>query len=121
MTDDRDFKQLVRRRAAKTGESYQAARRQLVRQRPGFSAQAVQHFRMPVGVVLGCVIERGEVTRGMNVTVTSPGGHSHRARVVSLRHMWMDLERVSEDGQTGQFGLLLDPPYIGPLPAEVSG
>ena len=38
MTDDRDFKQIVRDRAAKTGESYQAARRQLERQRGRFSA-----------------------------------------------------------------------------------
>ena len=29
MTDDGDFKKIVRDRAAKTGESYQAARRQL--------------------------------------------------------------------------------------------
>ena len=29
MTDDKDFKKLVRQRAAKTGESYRAAREQL--------------------------------------------------------------------------------------------
>ena len=33
MTDDSDFKQIVRDRVTKTGESYQGARRQLERQR----------------------------------------------------------------------------------------
>src|SRR3954469_25706854 len=40
MTDDRDFKQLVRERMAKTGESYQMARRILERKRGRFSALA---------------------------------------------------------------------------------
>ena len=34
MTEDRDLKRLIRRRAAKTGESYSTARRQLTKRRP---------------------------------------------------------------------------------------
>ena len=74
MTDDNDFKKIVRDRMAKTGESYQAARRQLERQRGRFSARVMELFEMPEGDVLGCIIEGGEVTRGMTVTVATGGG-----------------------------------------------
>lgn len=121
MTDDRDFKQMVRDRAARTGESYQAARRQLERQRGRFSARAVEVFQMPVGPVLGCIIEGGEVTRGMTVTVATGEGSRHQGLVVSLRHQWTDLESVRYGGHYGEFGLLLEPAYAGPLPAQVTG
>ena len=123
MTDDRDFKQLVRDRAAKTGESYQGARRQLERRRNGgFSARATQLFPTPSGPALGCIIERGEVHRGMTVTIASGGpGTKHVGVVVSLRHRWTDLETVRHDGRDEQFGLIVEPPYTGPVPARVTG
>jgi len=121
MTEDRDFKQIVRDRAAKTGESYQAARRQLERQRGRFSARAVDVFEKPSGIVLGCIIEGGEVTRGMTVTVATGEGPKHRGVVVSLRHMWDDLDSVRYGGRYGEFGLLLEPAYVGPIPAQVTG
>ena len=124
MTEDRDFKQLVRERAAKTGESYQAARRQLERQRGRFSARALEVFPTPSGIALGCVIEGGEVTRGMRVRVVTGAGavdSTHDGVVVSLRHMWTDLDAVRFGGDYGEFGLILDPPYTGPVPAQVTG
>ena len=121
MTDDSDFKQLVRDRAAKTGESYQAARRQLERQRGRFSARATMVFGMPEGVVLGCVIEGGEVTQGMTVTVVTGEAVRREAVVVGLRHQKTDLESLGYGGPFGEFGLLLDPAYDGPLPAHVTG
>jgi translation initiation factor IF-2 len=120
MTEDKDFKQIVRDRAAKTGESYQATRRTLERKRGRFSALANSTFERPVGRVLGCVIEEGKVSRGMNVTVTTPDGAEHQGVVVSLRHMWDDVEAVSY-GEFTEFGLLLDPAYLGPVPARVTG
>ena len=121
MTEDSDFKKVVRDRAAKTGESYQAARRQLERQRGRFSARAVQRFAKPDGFVLGCIIEGGEVSRGMTVAVAFRDGAQHQGVVVSLRHMWTDLESVRYGGPYGEFGLLMEPAYLGPFPAQVTG
>jgi hypothetical protein len=56
----------------------------------------------------------------MEVTVTTESGVRHHGTVVSLRHMWDDLESVTYL-EFGEFGLLLDPPYTGPVPATVSG
>src|SRR4051812_47929280 len=120
MTEDRDFKRLVRDRAAKTGESYQTARRILGRKRGRFSALANSTFERPAGRVLGCIMEDGKVTRGMRVTVKTPGGDTHHAVVVSLRHMWDDVDSVSY-GEFGEFGLLLEPNYLGPVPVQVTG
>ena len=121
MTEDRDFKRAVRERAAKTGESYQSARRQLERRRGGFSARARALFRTKDGrVALGCTMEAGTVVRGMTVTVTTDDGATHRGIVASLRHQWQDLESVTY-GEWREFGLLLDPAYEGPLPAQVTG
>jgi translation initiation factor IF-2 len=120
MTEDRDFKQVVRKRAAKTGESYQAARRQMEGKRPTFSARVDAMFQVPAGVALGCVVEEGSVSRGMKVTVIAEGvGHS--ATVAGLRRRWDDVDSVAK-GQfsDGQFGMLVDPPYFGPLPARVT-
>jgi hypothetical protein len=121
LTDDSDFKQIVRERAAKTGESYQAARRQLERQRGRFSARAVGTFHVPSGTVLACIIEGGEVSRGMTVTVATGDGSAHQGVVVSLRHMKQDLNVVRYGGPFGEFGLLMAPAYIGPFPAQVRG
>ena len=120
MTQDRDFKQIVRDRAAKTGESYQTARRILQRKRGRFSALAKSTFDRPAGRVLGCIMEDGTVTRGMKVTVTTADGVKHEGFVVSLRHMWTYLDSVSY-GEFGEFGLLLEPAYLGPIPAQVTG
>jgi translation initiation factor IF-2 len=121
MTEHSDFKHVVRERAAKTGESYQAARRQLERQRGRFSARAVDAFHKPSGKILGCIIEGGEVTLGMRVTVTTGDGATHEGVVVNLRHVWDDLESVRYGGPYGEFGLLIEPAYVGPLPAQVTG
>jgi translation initiation factor IF-2 len=120
MTDDSDFKRLVRERMAKTGESYQAARRVLERKRSRFSAIVKTTYDRPAGRVLACIIEDGTVTRGMTVTVTAPSGETHRAVVVSLRHMWLDLESISY-GEYGELGMILEPGYAGSTPAHVSG
>lgn len=120
MTEDRDFKQVIRDRAARTGESYQAARRTLEAKDRRFSATANSTFDRPAGRILGCVMEAGTVTRGMNVLVTTEAGERHSGVVVSLRHMWSDLDSVSH-GEFQEFGLLLDPAYSGPLPARVTG
>jgi translation initiation factor IF-2 len=120
MTKYSDFKRIVRDRAAKTGESYQTARRILERKQGRFSAIAKTTFDKPAGRVLGCIMEGGKVTRGMQVTVTSPGGVKHQGVVVSLRHMWSDLDSISY-GEFGEFGLLIEPAYVGPVPAEVTG
>ena len=117
MTEDRDFKQLVRQRAAKTGESYQAARRQVERGRPRFEAAVKAMFRTPAGLVFGCVVETGAVRPGMAVDVWLGGEVVHAGTVASLRHTWFDREVVSE----GEFGLLVDPAYDGPLPDRVTG
>jgi translation initiation factor IF-2 len=120
MTADNDFKQIVRERAAKTGESYQTARRQLERQRDRFSARAVGIFQTTSGRVLACVIEAGEVTRGMTVAVATGDGSTHDGTVASLRHMKQDLAAVRFDGPFREFGLLLEPAYVGSVPARIS-
>lgn len=120
MTEDSDFKQLVRARAAKTGESYQAARRTLQGNRSRFSAVASSTFDRPAGRVLGCIMEEGTVTRGMKVTLTAPDGATHHGVVVSLRLMWKAVDAVSKD-EFEHFGLLVEPPYVGPIPARVTG
>ena len=87
------------------------------RQPPSFSARANVTFHKPAGRVLGCVLEQGTVTRGMPVTVLGPEGVEHHGVVVSLRHQWDDADAIS----TGEFGMLLEPPYWGPVPAQVEG
>lgn len=120
MTEDRDFKRVVRERAAKTGESYQAARRQLEGQGPSFSARVEALFRTPDGLAFGCVVEEGSVSRGMRVTVIGDG-IAHQATVTSLRRSKWDVDTVAASASPyGQFGMIVDPPYAGPLPARVT-
>ena len=70
------------------------------------------------GRVLGCIMEGGTVTRGTKVTVEAPNGVVHEGVVVSLRHRWDDLDSVSH-GELREFGLLVEPAYLGSDPAHV--
>ena len=120
MTEDRDFKKVVRRRAAKTGESYQAARRQLERRINDARTRALVEIvvRTPGGVVIGCRIERGSIGRGDNVVVLHEGHPVHEAVVAAIRNFQADIEVASAGAQCG---LILDPPFNGSLADEVLG
>lgn len=106
MTEDRDFKDAVRRRSAKTGESYQAARRQM-EQRSGLAAPVYAQWAHPAGLVLGCVVEQGQLSLGLAVTVMRGDGATvlHRGTVASLRVGKEDKSVVS----SGECGILLEP------------
>jgi hypothetical protein len=54
------------------------------------------------------------------VTVTPPDGGEHRGVVVSLRHRWDDAESISV-GDHLEFGMILEPSYLGSVPARVTG
>lgn len=115
MTEDRDFKKVVRERSAKTGESYQAARRQLERRGGGLSAPVYALWEHPAGLVLGCVVEQGQLTRGMAVTVLAGDDVLHEGTVTSLRVGKVDRTVVT----SGECGILLDPPFHGYLRERV--
>lgn len=118
MTEDRDFKNVVRRRAEKTGESYQAARRQLEQQvrRAKGTARVDMIFRTPRGIVIGCTIEDGTIRRGSTAVVVVGGRPVHEATVEGIKNFQSDIPAAS----TGlQCGLLLDPPYPGPVAEAV--
>ena len=121
MTQDRDFKDLVRKRAAKTGESYQAARRQLERPEPAVArVQAI--FRTqdpPDGLAFGCVLETGRIARGMSIALSIGDEVVHRGIVASLRVAKYDIDTIAEG--EGPFGLMIDPPYDGRMPEFVRG
>ena len=115
MTEDRDFKDAVRRRSAKTGESYQAARRKM-EQRSGLAAPVYAQWAHPAGLVLGCVVEQGQLSLGMPVTVLSGDGTVlHEGTVASLRVGKEDKSVVS----SGECGILLDPPFHGYVSREI--
>lgn len=115
MTENRDFKNLVRKRAAKTGESYQAARRQVEGQPGRFSARVNATWPHPAGLVLGCHVEQGHLAKGMQVTVLAGDTVVHEGVVASLR-----VGKGDEDVVTsGDCGVLLDPPFHGYLEGEV--
>jgi hypothetical protein len=113
MTEDRDFKQHVRARAEKTGESYQAARRQLEQKRPHFVARVTSMFRVESGIAFGCLIDQGKVTRGMNVTVRLNDEVIHEGVVASLRHGQADIDSVAEGQFSAGFGMIVEPPTTG--------
>lgn len=117
MTEDRDFEDAVRRRSAKTGESYQTARRQMDR-RTGLSAPVYAQWAHPAGLVLGCVVEQGRLERGMPVTVLSGDGATvlHEGTVASLRVGKEDRAVVA----SGECGILLDPPFHGYVSREIA-
>jgi translation initiation factor IF-2 len=121
MTEDRDFKRVVRVRAEKTGESYQAARRQLEQKRSPFVARVKALFRVESGIAFGCLVEHGKVTRGMRVAVVLNDEVIHQGIVASLRHGQADVDSVAEGQFSAGFGLLVDPPYNGPVPDTVTG
>ena len=121
MTEDRDLKRVVRARAEKTGESYQAARRQLEQKRPPFVARVKAMFRAESGIAFGCLVEQGKVTRGMRVTVMLNDEMIHEGVVAGLRHGQADIDSVAEGEFSAGFGLLVEPPYNGPVPDAVTG
>jgi bifunctional DNase/RNase len=81
MTADKDFKRLVRERAARTGESYVTARRHLLRRR---------QEETPLNERLVPVVLEGVVMR----------------QVDQLQHFWMSLR---EQGGTRQLRILIGP------------
>ncbi len=109
MTEDRDFKKVVRKRSAKTGESYQAARRQVERQPARLSAQVNAAWAHPDGLVLGCNVQQGQIARGMSVTVMAGETVIHQGTVASLRIGKEDRDVVT----SGDCGILLEPPFHG--------
>ena len=113
MTEDRDFKKVVRARSAKTGESYQTARRQVERQ-PIVSARVAALWEHPNGLVLGCIVDEGRLTRGMSLSVLAGERVVHQGTVTSLRRGKEDLDVVT----SGECGVLLDPPFLGYVPEE---
>jgi translation initiation factor IF-2 len=120
MTRDRDFKDIVRKRAAKTGESYQAARGQLKRPAP-VVARVKAIFRTqdpPDGLAFGCVVETGRIARGMGVALFIGDAEVHRGTVASLRVAKYNIDTISEG--EGPFGLMIDPPYDGRMPEFVT-
>lgn len=116
MTENRDFKDVVCKRAEKTGESYQAARRQ-VAGRPGqlLSARVSATWAHPAGLVLGCHVEQGHLAKGMQVTVLAGDTIVHEGVVASLRVGKGDEDLVT----SGDCGVLLDPPFHGYLESEI--
>jgi translation initiation factor IF-2 len=115
MTEDRDFKKVVRERSAKTGESYQTARRQVERRGGRLSAPVYALWEHPAGLVLGCVVEQGRISLGMPVTVLADDTVVHQGTVASLR--------VGKDDQTvvtsGECGVILEPPFHGYVGGEI--
>lgn len=114
MTEDRDFKKVVRKRSAKTGESYQTAKRQVERQPARLSARVGALWAHPAGLVLGCIVDDGRITRGMPVTVMAGDNVVHRGTVASLRRGKEDQTVVT----SGECGIMLDPPFLGYVAAE---
>lgn len=121
MTEDRDFKRVVRARADKTGESYQSARRQLEQKRQHFVVRVTSMFRTPRGVAFGCFVDHGKVTPGMRATVTLNDEVIHEGVVASLRHGHLDIDSATEGEFPGGFGLMVEPNYNGPVPDTVAG
>ena len=133
MTEDQDFKRLVRARAAKTGESYQAARRQLTApSQSQFVARITSLWpattsgnvrRETTGLAFGCLIDRGTVRPGMRVRVMLHGEVVHEGVVVSLRAGRREVEAVEGGDLPGGFGLLVEPPYTdrSRIPDTVAG
>ena len=111
MTEDRDFKKIVRTRSAKTGESYQTARRQVEHQPAHLSARVNGLWAHPAGLVLGCIVDEGRMTRGMPVTIMAGDTVLHQGTVASLRRGKEDQAVVT----SGACGILLEPPFYGPV------
>jgi len=117
MTEDRDFKKVVRKRSAKTGESYQTARRQVEGQPRRLAAQVNALWAHPAGLVLGCVVDEGRITLGMPVTVMAGDRVLHQGTVASLRRGKEDKAVVD----SGECGVILEPPFLGSVADGVDG
>jgi translation initiation factor IF-2 len=109
MTEDRDFKKVVRERSAKTGESYQAARRQ-IEGKQGLSARVSGVFRPADadGLALGCIVDEGRLTVGTPVTLMAGETIIHTGTVASLRRGKDDQDAVA----SGECGVTFDPPLV---------
>jgi translation initiation factor IF-2 len=114
MTEDRDFKKVVRKRSAKTGESYQTARRQVERHPVRLSARVGALWAHPAGLVLGCIVEEGRIIRGMSVTVMAGDNVVHKGTVASLRRGKVDVDVVA----SGECGIMLEPAFYGYVAVE---
>lgn len=115
MTRDRDFKQHVRDRAVKTGQSYQAARQTMSgpteRPVPGPTGEAEvrEMFRIPDGRwVGGCVIRSGEVNCWDQARVIRDGVVVGEGPISSLRTYKKPVPRVSTGQQCGIFVVDVD-------------
>jgi len=116
MTEDRDFKKVVRERSAKTGESYQTARRQLEGPPPTLTAPVYALWQHPArGLVLGLVVEGGQVRRSLPVTVLAGETILHQGVVAGLRVGKEDRDVVT----SGECGITLDPPFHGYAPRPI--
>jgi translation initiation factor IF-2 len=102
----------VQRRASRTQQHDASVDR---RRGDAFSAKVKAILPTPRGVVLGCVVDEGTIENGMVVEVTA-GEHRHTGTVVMLRRFGVELEKVSQ----GEFGVLIEPPYVGPLPERLT-
>ena len=78
-------------------------------------------FRAESGIGFGCLVEQGKVTRGMRVTVMLNDEMIHEGVVAGLRHGQADIDSVAEGEFSAGFGLLVEPPYNGPVPDAVTG
>ena len=68
----------------------------------------------PAGLVLGCRVEEGQITRGMPVTVMAGDTVLHQGTVASLRRGKEDQDVVT----SGDCGILLEPPFHGYVAVE---
>ena len=64
--------------------------------------------------MLGLVVEKGQVNRGMSVAVLAGDNVVHEGIVVSLRREKEDLDAVA----SGECGILLEPAFYGYVAAD---
>lgn len=81
----------------------------------GLSAPVYAQWAHPAGLVLGCVVEQGQLALGMPVTVLAGDTVLHEGTVASLRVGKEDRAVVT----SGECGILLDPPFHGYVVREV--
>lgn len=107
MTKDREFKQQVRDRAAKTGQSYQSTHRAMSGSQaaqPESSGEAeVREIFYPHGgrQAAGCLIRSGEVHVGDKAQVVRDGAVIAEGDVTSLRTYLKPVSRVSAGQECG--------------------
>ena len=107
MTKDRDYKQQVRERAAKTGQSYQSTRRtmsgtQADQPAPSGEAEVRKMFQIADGrLVAGCWIRAGEVNCWDQATVLRDGVVVAEAPISSIRTFLKQVRTVSAGQDCG--------------------